>query len=246
MNPQVETYKIELPGKILYPSDAAFSVKKITPFEQKKFYSDMSVAETLEERNTAVRDLIKRLVICENYDLDNIYMPDFSFILYQIRAVTYKMFPLKVYTDCEGCGRKYSTPIEVTDLSIETLEEDKVVKEIELENFGAVPFRYKQIGDDATIERLVKKANMDSEDLFMRLLALDAVVLSDWKPVEEVWDLIANGEITVQDITKIEKTLSDFTWGVKEEIACRCPHCGKEVVVPYSLDATDFFSVDLD
>ena len=241
-----ETYKIELPGKLLYPENATFSVKKITPFEQKKFYSDMSVAETLEERNTAVREVLKRLVICENYSLDNIYMQDYSFILYQIRAVTYKMFPLKVYVDCEECKQKYGTEIDVTQLDIETLDADKVVKEVELENFGVVPFRYKQIGDDVVIDRLLRESGMNQEDLFMRVLALDAVSLSDWKPVDEVWALISEGQITVEDVTKIENLLGNFTWGVKEEVKCRCPHCGKEVVVPYSLDATDFFSVDID
>lgn len=244
MNPQVETYPVELPGKILYPEDAKFFIKKITPFEQKKFYSDMVVADTISERNKVVIDLIKRLVICENYSVDNLYVQDYIFLLYQIRAVTYKMFPIKIYTDCEECGERYGTPIDVTKLDIETLEEKNTVKTIKLENFGEVPFRYKQLSDDLLIDKLLKQSDLDPEDLFMRILALDAITLSNWKPVEEVWSLIATGEITVEDTAKIEEQFNNFVWGVKEEITCKCPHCGKEVVVPYSLDAADFFSID--
>lgn len=242
MNP--ETYSVELPGKILYPENAKFEIKKVTPFEQKKFFSEMVSAETLEERNKVVIDFVKRLIICENYSTDKIYSFDYTFLLYQIRAVTYKLFPIKVYTTCEECEHRYGIEIEIPKLTIETLEEKNIDNIINFENFGEVKFRYKQLDDDLLVDSLLKRNNIDREDIFMRILALDAVLLSDWKPIDEVWDLILQGLITAEDLAQLENKFNKTTWGVKEEINCKCPKCGKEVVVPYTLDATDFFSTN--
>jgi DNA-directed RNA polymerase subunit RPC12/RpoP len=242
MNPQIETYKVELPGKILYPDDAAFYVKKITPFEQKRFFSNMSTADTLLEKNQVVIDLLKRLVVCENYKFDDIYAFDYQFLLYQIRAVTYKLFPIKFYHECEECSHKISQELDISQLKVETLESDQIHKTIELDNFGHVPFRYRKVKDTQSIFNWLKKNNLNEDDWMMQFLTLDLLALDHWKSIEETWPLVINGDITVQDTIKIEQIISDFSWGVKEEITFKCPNCGKEVVVPYTLDATDFFS----
>ena len=36
---------------------------------------------------------------------------------------------------------------------------------------------------------------------------IDAIVLENWKPLEEVWSLMEQGQITVQDTLKIENAL---------------------------------------
>ena len=242
MNPQIESYKVTLPGKVLYPENAEFSVKKITPFEQKKFYSDMMAAETELEKRQVVYDLLKRLVVCENYNFENIYSPDFQYLLYQIRAITYKLFPIKLYHQCDECGERVSQELDISKLDIEVLEKEKVVTEIELENFGKVPFRYKQIKDDLVIEHWLKNMDIKEDDWMMQFLTLDMLSIDQWKPIEETWGMVVDGAITVQDTMKIEQVISESLWGVKEELSFKCPKCGKEVVVPYSLDATDFFS----
>ena len=242
MNP--ETYSVELPGKILYPENAKFEIKKITPFDQKKFFSEMVNADKIEERNNVVINFVKKLITCENYSVDQIYYYDYVFLLYQIRAVTYKLFPIKVYTTCEECNHRYGVEIDVTKLAIETLEEQNIFNKINLENFGEVEFRYKQLNDDLLVDNLLKKNNIDREDIFMRILALDAVLLSNWKSTDEVWNLILQGLITAEDLAQLENNFNKTIWGVKEELTCKCPKCGKEVVVPYTLDATDFFSTN--
>ena len=198
MNP--ETYSVELPGKILYPENAKFEIKKITPFDQKKFFSEMVNADKIEERNNVVINFVKKLITCENYSVDQIYYYDYVFLLYQIRAVTYKLFPIKVYTTCEECNHRYGVEIDVTKLAIETLEEQNIFNKINLENFGEVEFRYKQLNDDLLVDNLLKKNNIDREDIFMRILALDAVLLSNWKSTDEVWNLILQGLITAEDL----------------------------------------------
>ena len=237
-----EYYKIQVPGEKLYPAGVEIKVKKITPFEQKRFFSLISAAEDYEINKTLL-NFLKGLVVCEGIQFEDLYYCDLQFIMYQIRAVTYKLFPLKVYTTCEHCGNKLSIPIEVTNLEVLSAPED-LPKTVLLDNHGEIPIRPKKIKDDFIIDEFLKSQNIKTDDLPMRIMVMDLLTLSEWQPLPELWNLAYMGDITVEDIIRIEQFLSQAIWGPKEEVKHTCRHCNKEVVVSYQLDATDFFSVD--
>lgn len=240
---QEEYYKIELPGKVNYAEDVSVEVKKITPFEQKKFYSQMVNVSTIEEQDKIVKNFVKGLVKCENIRFEDLYYPDYIFLLYQIREVTYKLFPLKYYYDCPECGQRQSFEIKIDQLDIESLD-SKLQGEIELENFGKVAIRFKRIKDDDLVSSFLKAIGEDPSDIFMRILATELSLLDEWKPLDEVWELAKTGEITSQDIANIEEFATNNNWGVKEEIHTRCNKCGKEVAEGYNIDPASFFSAN--
>lgn len=240
MNP--EYYDVHVPGEKLYPEGTTIKVKKVTPFEQKRFFSLMSMAEE-HETSKVLLDFLRGLVVCEGVSFDDLYFFDLQYLLYQIRAVTYKLFPLKVYTNCDQCGEKISITIEPTELEIVELPE-VVQKTVLLDNHGEIPIRPKKLKDDAVIDGFLKAQGFEVTDLAMRIMVMDLLTLSDWQPLPELWNMAQMGDITVEDTIRIEQYLSNTVWGVKEEVKQVCRHCGKEVVVSYQLDAADFFSVD--
>lgn len=240
MNP--EYYDVHVPGEKLYPEGTTIKVKKVTPFEQKRFFSLMSMAEE-HETSKVLLDFLRGLVVCEGVSFDDLYFFDLQYLLYQIRAVTYKLFPLKVYTNCDQCGEKISITIEPTELEIIELPE-VVQKTVLLDNHGEIPIRPKKLKDDAVIDGFLKAQGFEVTDLAMRIMVMDLLTLSDWQPLPELWNMAQMGDITVEDTIRIEQYLSNTVWGVKEEVKQVCRHCGKEVVVSYQLDAADFFSVD--
>ncbi len=242
---QSEYYTVELPGKINYAPDVKVEVKKITPFEQKKFYSQMVNVETIDEQDKIVKSFVKDLVKCENIEFGKLYYPDYIFLLYQIREVTYKLFPLKYYYECPECGQRQSAEIKIDTLEIESLDE-KLPETIELENFGSVPVRFKTIKDDEEVSEFLKKQGEDPSDVFMRILATELSLLDGWKILEETWELAKAGYITTQDITNIEEFVTKHNWGVKEEIHTTCNKCGKEVAESYNIDPASFFSANND
>lgn len=242
---QEEYYKIELPGKLNYAQDVSVEVKKITPFEQKKFYSAMVNAQNEEEQDKIVKNFVKGLVKCENIAFEDLYYPDYVFLLYQIREVTYKLFPLKYYYTCSECGQKQSVEIKINTLQIESLDE-KLIDVIELDNFGEVAIRFKVIKDDDIVTEFLKSKGEDPEDIFMRILAAELLLLEKWQPLEETWEMAKTGQITTQDITKIEEFIANNGWGVHEEIHHKCVKCGKEVAENYTIDPASFFSANND
>lgn len=237
-----EFYEVHVPGERLYPEGTTIKVKKVTPFEQKRFFSLMSTAEE-HETSKVLLDFLRGLVVCEGVSFDDLYFFDLQYLLYQIRAVTYKLFPLKVYTNCDQCGEKLSITIEPTELEIIELPE-VIQKTVLLDNHGEIPIRPKKLKDDAVIDGFLKAQGFEVTDLAMRIMVMDLLTLSDWQPLPELWNMAQMGDITVEDTIRIEQYLSNTVWGVKEEVKQVCRHCGKEVVVSYQLDAADFFSVD--
>jgi hypothetical protein len=237
-----EFYEVHVPGERLYPEGTTIKIKKVTPFEQKRFFSLMSTAEEHETSKVLI-NFLRGLVTCDGISFDDLYFFDLQYLLYQIRAVTYKLFPLKVYTNCDQCGEKLSITIEPTELEIVELPE-VVQKTVLLDNHGEIPIRPKKLKDDAVIDDFLKAQGFEVTDLAMRIMVMDLLTLSDWQPLPELWNMAQMGDITVEDTIRIEQYLSNTVWGVKEEVKQVCRHCGKEVVVSYQLDAADFFSVD--
>lgn len=241
---QQEYYKVKLPGAINYNPEVNIEVRKITPFEQKKFYSQMMSADNEEQQDAIVRDFVKGLVKCENIEFEDLYYPDYVFLLYQIREVTYKLFPLKYRYTCE-CGERQSVEIKIDELAIESLD-NKLPETIELDNFGEVAVRFKTVKDDNAVTEFLKKNGEDPTDIFMRILATEMSLLDKWQPLEETWEMAKSGQITTQDITKIEEFIANNNWGVHEEVHNKCSKCGKEVAESYTIDPASFFSANND
>ena len=87
----------------------------------------------------------------------------------------------------------------------------------------------------------MKQRRLDEKDDNLKILVYDLLLLSNWKPLNELWALAENGDITVQDIALIEKFIDDNTWGVREEYTYVCRHCNKEVSNPFAVRLDDFF-----
>ena len=145
-------------------------------------------------------------------------------------------------TTCPHCKNRIKVTLDPGALDI--IEKDDYPT-IMLENLGEQKIRYRKISDDIAIDQFLKSKNLNSEDPFYRTLVVDALVLDKWKPLEEVWDLMEKGDITVQDTLQIENALLTNTYGVKEEFTFECKSCKEEVTQAFELSLSDYFPVTL-
>ena len=227
-----EYFEIELPGLKLYNNLDYLKVKKITPFIHKRI---LSLANVEADPNKFI-DLLNELIL--NYDLNEIYIDDLSYILYQLRLTCYNMIPIELKFKCPYCGVEQKIKLDASTLNIK--EQDKFPT-ISLEKFGDVQIRYRKIKDDKIIENFLTNKNLDKNDPFYRTLVVDALVLDNWKPLEEVWNLMETDNITVQDTLKIESELINNSYGVEQKITYKCKNCQKEVTQEYELNLGDYF-----
>lgn len=239
-----EYYAIDLPGKMLYDKDFNVSVRKITPLEQKYI---LSLSQKEQRTSKDYLTFIKNLVRIDNSEIkfEDLFWFDVEYMLYRLRFVTYAKYPIKLVFTCRECGEKIKQDLKMEELIINTPDDLPDLKRtLELENLGETKIRNKCVGDDVIIEEFAKANDIDVvNDLQMRLLLTDLLVISNGKSLNEMYEKASSGEVTVSDIYEIEKWLQDTVWGVKQEMVVKCPKCGKEETRGYSLSLEDFFSI---
>ena len=241
-----EFYAIDLPGKMLYEKEFNISVRKITPIEQKFI---LSLSQKEQRTTQDYLDFVKKLVRFDNPEMtfEELFWFDVEYILYRIRFVTYAKYPIKLVFNCSNdeCKEKIKINLPLESLKIITPDDlDGLTNTITLENLGATKIRNKQVRDDIEIDRFSKEHEIDvNDDLNMRLLLTDLLVISNGESLDIMYAKAEEGQITASDIYEIENWLNKTVWGVKEELQVKCPKCGKEETRGYTLSLEDFFSL---
>ncbi len=230
--PNQEYFEIELPGLKLYDNLESLKIRKITPFIHKKILS----LANIDADPIKFLDVLNELVL--NYDLGEINLDDLSYILYQIRLTCYSMIPIELRFKCPHCEKENKVILNASALDI---KEQDSFPTVDLENFEPIHLRYRKIKDDKIMEKFLSDKNLDKNDPFYRTLVVDALVMDSWKPLDEIWELMENGKITVQDTLKIENALISNSYGVKQELTYECKHCKEEVTQAYELSLGDYF-----
>lgn len=230
----------DLPGKSLYNKQFSVSLRPITPIEQKYI---LSLAQKDQKTTTDYMNFLKKLIVFDNPDMtfEELYWYDVQYLLYRIRYLTYSKFPIKLAFKCQECGKMIEYDLDIGTMDI--TEPENVQRTIQMDNLGEWSIRNKVVGDDLTIENFAKEKNIDIEnDIQMRILLLDLCLLTENKPLDELYSLAETGEITANDILTIENWFTENVWGMKEEVNVKCNNCNKEASRGYVLSIEDFFS----
>ena len=74
------------------------------------------------------------------------------------------MIPLNMRFKCPECGEHNKIEINIANLKVDDVPETYTRdSKINLENFGEVPIRYKQVGDDITCDIFMKQHRLDEK-----------------------------------------------------------------------------------
>lgn len=236
----IEYRATDLPGKNAYEKQFNVQVRCITPVEQKYI---LSLSQKEQRTTKEYIEFLKKLIQIDNPEVkfEDLYWFDIQYLLYKIRYVTYAKYPIKLIFKCPDCNSEITKELDIGTLQIDepNIENKKII----LDNLGEVKIRSKIIQDDMDIETFMKKNHIAEDDIQTRLLLIDLCLIKGDKPLDEVYKLAEQGDITASDIITIEKWIEDNIWGVKEELNIKCPHCQKEASRGYALSIEDFFSI---
>lgn len=236
----IEYQATDLPGKTAYDKEFNVQIRSITPIEQKYI---LSLSQKEQKTSKDYIDFLKKLIAIDNPEMqfEDLYWFDVQYLLYRIRYRTYPKYPIKLSFKCSECDKSFTHELDIGSMQIDT--PDNLQKTIILDNLGEIKIRNKTVKDDLIIDDFIKRMKFDREDIQLRLLLLDLCLISDNKSLAELYTLAEQGEITAEDIVKIEQWFENNIWGVKEEVKVTCPDCKKEASRGYVLSIEDFFSV---
>lgn len=191
--------------------------------------------------NNVVNDILQRAV--RGIEIDNLYTADKLYIMFWLRANTYKESGYEVKFECPLCNSNSQYAFELDALNIKELSDDDIDKldqQFELPNGDKIKFKLLTIKDENDNEKFLKQ-NKNS------MLLFDEEILGVCRMIKDV-----NGEkqgmidkymyltekLSPVDYAYLESYLEKSSVGLEPTIDVKCQKCGgaSDTMLPFRPD----------
>lgn len=241
MSKSLYTEVVELPSKgLLYDNipGGKVTIRCITLADQ-KFLGGSNMPGS-----DRVIELLKRCIESPEFDPQELTSIDSFFLLVKLRILSYGG-KYTFITRCPDCGKKIEVTMNLSDLTVESLEDDYASKlEVVLPHAGDTVYTKLLINrDEEEISEAVERENRKFKDagdpeVFIRLakciksIKLKQANESGAKTIEDPILIRKYVEgLTDWDGMAIKSTLENIDYGIQPEFRHVCPECHEEVEI---------------
>lgn len=215
-----------LPTKgLLYPDGTVLEARPMKVIEIKKL---SSITETNAEG--VVNDIIRRCV--RGIPFNKIYLADKMFILFWLRANSFRDSKYCVDFGCPKCNTESKYHFEIGNVSVNYLGNDyDPNKNLPLSNGDEVNFRFLTIEDEVAIsnfvERYAKAISVDDldEDLLYISYMINTINGEHLDPISRYRYLL---DVSSEDYATMTTYLSKYKVGIDPIMMVKCENCGGE------------------
>lgn len=239
LNSIVNAERIRVPGERFY--DTELYGKNLTVM-QAKTLQRLSFTQDL-------KGIIKLIGENLNYDVNKIYYADFTYILHWFRLKSFSDFPKTVEFQCPFCSQRQTASIR-SDKNLTIIDAPAELNEhagvyMRFDNYpNGLFIRAQKVGDEFITSSLMRKYNIDEDDVDVQSTLLDLNLLRNQEngmDIEQLFQEFKNNKFTPNDLMAIMNFRSQFDWGVNDTYKFECEKCKEEVTVHETLDITQFF-----
>ncbi len=217
----------DLPSKtLLYPNGVKFLGRPLNVLEVKKLSS-------MNESNAdfIVNETITKCIKTEGLSVDDIAVSDKAFILYWLRANTYKNSGFMINYTCPHCEKEAEYKFSLDVLDTKYLDEKYVnLEPIELpESKQKIKVKHLTIKDESNIKNFIKSyqksavIKLDS-DLAYTCAQIDYVEGFEFRSLKDRYDFLMSCHPS--DYSYIESYIAHIAFGVRPYVEATCPHEG--------------------
>lgn len=230
--------RVRIPGERLYDED--LYAKDFTTLQAKTMQRLSITAD--------IRGIVKLLGENINIDINTLFFDDLVYLIHWFRLKSFADFPHMVGFTCYECGKHNELPVKseclmIKDVPPELTKDGGVL--LPFDNFPkGLYIRAPKVGDEFITEAMMKKHEIDEDNLDMRSLLMDLNLFRNrinGMDIEELYKAYLEGKFTPNDLMIVASFRKEFSWGVKSTYKFKCAHCGEEVIVEEPLDITTFF-----
>ncbi|MFW6219518.1 MAG: hypothetical protein ACOC33_01490 [bacterium] len=227
----------DLPSKgKLYPKGTIIQARPLKVIEVKKL---SSINE--DNADDIVNDILRRTVIGIN--VNDILLSDKLYIVFWLRANTYRDSSYKVGFSCDKCESESNYHFELNSLSINYIKDDfdpnvpitLAVSKDELE------MRFLTIGEERELYNFMENYKRTIKDIDVELLGLAFMTKSingEEHDVMSRYKYILN--MDPRDYSQVSTYVSDNAFGIDPWINAKCEKCGGESQIGITF-REDFF-----
>jgi hypothetical protein len=236
----LQYYPITLPGAKLYKSE--ITIRQLGPTEVENYYIVRKTGSS-----TALRALIGNTL--KGVTVEELYEPDFLFILYWHRVNSYMNFPYQLPWNCPACDNPNLSRLDLTEIVSPSVPDDYPADGATLDLPCGIPltFRLPKETDDVRASDQVRMLNIqEPNEGHMRKAELLCMLEFDTNfDSLEKWDII-NKAFSPEDIFVIDGFKRTFKYGPDNIMNCKCAKCGLDQKVSFRFSILEFFPTDTD
>lgn len=223
----------ELPTKgLLYPEGTQILVRPLKIVEVKQ------LAALDEDNINEVTNLVLRQAV-SGIDLEDIVTADKLYLIFLLRAITYREKGINVDFDCPKCGSPSQYKFEISNLNIVQLSDDFTSAIYTNDDGVEYEFKYLTISDettsdnikagiikDSTLAAYVKQIDDSILDLAMSIKKIGG------KPVELIQSIMNILGLDPASYAELETAYESFIIGIQFTMDVKCNKCGGGSTLP--------------
>jgi len=215
----------DLPSRnYFYPEGVVIEGRRLKVLEAKKLASINEV-----NYNSVINDVLRRCI--RGIDINDLLVEDKLFLIFWLRANTYRSSGYEIDFECPLCGGKSSYHFELDKLNVKYLKEDFSDDDLVLtlpESGDVIKYNFLRVRDEKKSEQFKKQfgnivSDLDS-DLVDVTQLIDTINDEKLKPVDVYNYLIE--ELNPDDFSYLLSYIKEKGCGVENYVTVDCPHCG--------------------
>lgn len=236
----MQYHPLTLPGARLYQKEV--SIRQFGPSEVENYYIIRRTGSI-----PALRTLIENTL--KGIKVEELYEPDFLFIVYWQRVNSYSHFPYNLPWQCPTCQSQNSSKLDLTKIVSPSVADDYPLDGVglDLPCGHQMIFRLPKEVDDVSAANQVKMLSIDNpnEGHFRKAELLCMMEFDNGHTPLEKWELI-NNVFSPEDVFVIEGFKRLFRYGPDNTMECKCSKCGEPRTVSFRFSVLEFFPTDSD
>jgi hypothetical protein len=220
----------------LYPDGTVIKARALKVLEVK-----ILAGITEETANDIVNDILERTV--QGIDINDIYSADKLYIMFWLRANTYKESGYNVKFECPKCKTDSEFAFELDQLNIKIITDDALKflnGSFELPNNDKLTFKLLTVGDEKQNEQFLKdnkSSLMNFDEEIIAICRMISTINGEKKGMIDKYMYITE-QLSPVDYSYLESYLEDKGAGLEPTINVKCQKCGvtSDTMLPFRPD----------
>jgi len=220
----------------LYPEGIVIRARPLKVTEVK-----MLAGMTEHTANEIVNDILDRTV--QGIPIDDIYSADKLYIMFWLRANTYKESGYNVKFECSKCETESEFAFELDQLNIKTISDETLEflnKPFKLPNGDIITFSLLTVGDEKQNEEFLKQNKNSLMNFDQEIVALCRMIHTINGEKKGMIDkyMYCTDQLDPSNYSYLESYMEDKGAGLEPTIKVKCTKCGgaSETMLPFRPD----------
>jgi hypothetical protein len=236
----LEYFPVQLPGGRAYPNE--ITIRQFGK-DEVAFYDRLR--RNANEAN--VRSLIGGTI--QGEQVENLYEPDFLFMMMWHRVNSFINFPMKLPWTCPECETENSDDLDLSRIVSDELSEDYDAGGNTLEFPCGIPLtlRLPKMGDEARARRVISQLGIQpiTEDTLRNAETVQLMEYDNNFNYHEKWDIVTK-VFKVEDVFLIDAFKREFNYGPQTRQSANCKGCGGQQNVGFRFSLSELFPTNYD